>query len=411
MKTILETWSPETPLDRKAVLLELVCVLASPQFSNSKRYPALLRYIVERVLEGRADSLKERTLGIEVFQRTADYDTNADTVVRYTAGEVRKRLTLYYHQHEASHGVQISLPVGSYAPQFLKVREPEIETASPATLQIVESVPVVPEIHVAPRTNATTPPPVRSLPRSLWLRACVVLLAFLGAAAVFRIELRAPTPVDEFWRPVLQDKGSALLCVGGNVFDSNDFSGTMTAGKDIAYPFVSIQLAAAMARIGGLLEQLKVTYQIQASAPTPLGDLRDRPVILLGGYNNPWTMRLVQTLRFQLPPEPFEGIVDRDHPGRRWVRDKSQPYASTDDYALIARFRDPRTGSVVFLLAGLGRNGTEGAAQFATSPVYMDQLSKRLGKRVSSGNIEVIIKVNVIDGKTGAPSIEDVWVW
>jgi hypothetical protein len=407
MKTILKPWSPETALDRKAVLLELDSILASPQFSNSKRYPALLRYVVERVLAGGADSLKERTLGIEVFQRTADYDTNADTVVRYTAGEVRKRLTLYYHQHEASYGVQISLPVGSYAPEFLKVREPE----SDATHQIVAPVSFAPEVLSTALPKAISLPRVHSFPRSPWLVALLVLLAFFGAAAVIKVESRPPIPVDEFWRPVLQDKGSALLCVGGNVFDSNDFSGTMTAGKDIAYPFVSIQLAAAMARIGGLLERLKVTYQIQASAPTPLGDLRDRPVILLGGYNNPWTMRLVQTLRFQLPPEPFEGIIDRDHPGRQWIRNKSQPYASTDDYALIARFRDARTGSVVFLLAGLGRNGTEGAAQFATSPVYMEQLRQRLGKGLSSGNLEVIIKVNVIDGKTGAPSIEDIWVW
>jgi hypothetical protein len=44
-------------------------VLASPHFCNSKRYPALLQYIVEKTLAGESDLLKERTLGVEVFER------------------------------------------------------------------------------------------------------------------------------------------------------------------------------------------------------------------------------------------------------------------------------------------------------------------------------------------------------
>jgi hypothetical protein len=76
-----EVWHPQTREDRDAILLELQEVLASPHFCNSKRYPALLRYIVEATLAGNSDHLKERTLGVEVFDRAPSYDTNADTVV------------------------------------------------------------------------------------------------------------------------------------------------------------------------------------------------------------------------------------------------------------------------------------------------------------------------------------------
>ena len=85
--------------DREAILRELEEILASPHFCNSKRYPTLLRYIVENTLAGKLELLKERTLGVEVFDRPPTYDTNTDTVVRYTAGEVRKRLLLYYSEH------------------------------------------------------------------------------------------------------------------------------------------------------------------------------------------------------------------------------------------------------------------------------------------------------------------------
>ena len=118
-------WQPTTSEDKEAVRSELQTIAASPHFCNSKRYPALLSYIVECTLAGRADELKERTLGVEVFQRQSDFDTHADTVVRYTAGEVRKRLSLYYHEREwdADSGsrIQISLPTGSYVPEFLCV--------------------------------------------------------------------------------------------------------------------------------------------------------------------------------------------------------------------------------------------------------------------------------------------------
>jgi len=55
-------------------------ILASAHFSSSKRYPALLQYIVENTLEGKSDLLKERTLGVDVFDRPPAYDTNTDTL-------------------------------------------------------------------------------------------------------------------------------------------------------------------------------------------------------------------------------------------------------------------------------------------------------------------------------------------
>ena len=94
-----ESWSRQAmpAIDSKAVLQQLDRMLRSRHFRNSRRYPAFLAHIVRRTLAGDLDSLKERILGIEVFKRPHDYDTGADPVVRITAGEVRKRIALYYH--------------------------------------------------------------------------------------------------------------------------------------------------------------------------------------------------------------------------------------------------------------------------------------------------------------------------
>src|ERR1035438_6185809 len=111
-------WVPATEAERKLVLKELESMLGSYHFQNSKRYPALLKYIVDATLDGHSGDLKERTLGVEVFGRDPNYDTSADPVVRLSAGEVRKRIAQYYHENGNGTHLQIELPLGSYVPEF-----------------------------------------------------------------------------------------------------------------------------------------------------------------------------------------------------------------------------------------------------------------------------------------------------
>src|SRR3984893_4549136 len=111
--------------DRAAVRSQMERMLANPLFKNSKRFPVFWRYVVERTLEGHAAELKERTLGVEVFGREPNYDTNADPIVRTTAGEIRKRIAQYYHEHGHESEIRIDLSPGSYVPEF------EIPAAKP----------------------------------------------------------------------------------------------------------------------------------------------------------------------------------------------------------------------------------------------------------------------------------------
>ena len=100
-----------------------------------------------------------------------------------------------------------------------------------------------------------------------------------------------PTAVDEFWRPLLHEQRTVVVCAGGVVFSSNTFSGVITAGKDIEYPFVSMQTASAIAQVTSTVARSGVATQLLSSPSTPLTDLREHPVVLLGAYNNQWAMR------------------------------------------------------------------------------------------------------------------------
>jgi hypothetical protein len=94
-----------------------------------------------------------------------------------------------------------------------------------------------------------------------------------------------------------------------------------------------------------------------------------------------------------------------------WSRDRNIPYSSADDYAVVARFRDTTTGNWVVVLAGLGRNGTEAAAEFATSREHMQTLEEQIPGGIGNRNIEAVIKAQVVEGKTGAPSLLAVHSW
>src|SRR5271156_1224362 len=98
--------------EKSEIQLQLDRLLENSHFSHSKRFPSFLRFIVQEVLEGRGDQLKERTLGIEVFGRDAGYDTTADPIVRVTAAEIRKRIAQYYQDPGHADELRISLPAG-----------------------------------------------------------------------------------------------------------------------------------------------------------------------------------------------------------------------------------------------------------------------------------------------------------
>jgi hypothetical protein len=180
-----------------SVRQELNRVLSSHEFHSSKRSQDFIRYVVEHTLTGRADMLKERTIGIDVFGRSTSYEPSDDATVRVKAGEVRKRLGLYYAGQGATDPVRIELPAGTYIPEFRW-------------------------INVAPADTAleVTPPPVPApgTGHRKWVRRnrlAWIPVAILAIAAIGWWLARgrsSATALDQFWSPVLNGSAPVSLC-------------------------------------------------------------------------------------------------------------------------------------------------------------------------------------------------------
>jgi TolB-like protein len=93
-------------------------ILCSQTLSGSDQLKRLLRFVVERTLNGQPELLKEYSLGLDVFQRPPDYDPKVDPIVRVQAGRLRSKLIDYYASEGAHDSLVIRIPKGAYVPVF-----------------------------------------------------------------------------------------------------------------------------------------------------------------------------------------------------------------------------------------------------------------------------------------------------
>jgi serine/threonine-protein kinase len=103
-----------------ALSAALDTVLASAAFRGANRSSALLRYIVTAAVDGRAQYLKEYTLGVESLGRGESFDPRIDPIVRVEVSRLRARLARYYATEGLGDDVAIELPKGSYVPRFVQ---------------------------------------------------------------------------------------------------------------------------------------------------------------------------------------------------------------------------------------------------------------------------------------------------
>jgi hypothetical protein len=400
--------------ERAAIQEQVGRLLADSHFSQSRRFPSFLRYVVEKTLSGQEDALKERTLGVEIFGRRADYDTASDPIVRVTAAEIRKRIAQYYQDPGHESELRVSLPSGSYIPQFhwpetAKQNGGAQTSIIPLTPALVVDEPIKEEPRRAGR------------PRWLW-PATAFVVALLCVGAAFLWESAQRSPLNFFWGPVINSNEPVLFCVA----DQSEYSAIslrdaedptrQTLLKDNLTAIVIDDLNPII-RLAGLLQSSGKKYSLKGEGATDLTDLRNGPTIFVGAFDNAWTLRLTKPLRYHFANNPdmteFR-IVDSTDPGRpRWVIDRLQQMTTNDyrDFAIVARFTDSTTGKLAIVAAGVGRGGTRVAGEFLTEPANLAQLERAAAREGNKKNMEVVLSTQIIDGQPGTPKVEASYFW
>jgi hypothetical protein len=380
-------------------------VLASPFFRASKRCSQMLRYIMEQFMLDPSVRLKERTIGLTVFGRSPDYDTSNDTIVRSTAGEIRKRLAQYYaEQTEAA--VLITLPAGSYFPVISVGRQGKV---SPVGLK------PNPLGYVAPSLTSRK----SSILRMGWFAVLALAVGLMGAVGVVRYLRTRPT--ERFWNPMRTAGLPPIICLGDTtqvLLNRGDIDAVVEESK---YGINSNDRMAfgdviALNSFVSFLVPLTGKPDVRHAATTSFADLQRQPAILIGGHTNQWTARAMKFLRFRFQQGKSPGIlevIDSKNPSNPlWRVDFNTPVSQTSrDYAIIARFTDPETNQPTVITAGAGPNGTIAGAQCLTSSVCLQNIANLAPRGWEKRNIEVVMETEMIEGARGPSRILRVHVW
>jgi hypothetical protein len=383
---------------------ELNRVLASHEFRSSKRSQDFLRYVVENTLHGQGDMLKERTIGIEVFGRPTSYDPSDDATVRVKAGEVRKRLGLYYSDLGSHNAIRIELPSGTYVPEFHS-------QAAAVPLQPAPGGPASPaaDAVVAVERRAAWLTPRR-------IAAAAVLLA-VAAVAVWAVARPAVTALDEFWAPVLKGSSPLQLCAAYVPVYGVDIDPSITPPTQVGdFTLLTDQFVGggdliAISRLSAMLARSRHVYRIKVGNDVSFADLRSGPAVLVGFSYTKWKQISSQMRYFVDGFRRPAGITDN---GKLtdWVlpalpRDRH----TAEDYAIVSRVFHPDTRAMLVELAGITQYGTDAAADLVTNSDLMAEALRDAPAGWQKKNLQLVLHVKVISGAPSSPTIVKKFFW
>ena len=406
---------------------QLEHVLSSSVFRGSKRCQDFTNYVCTRALKGAAETLKERTIAIEVFGRRTHEEPGGDNIVRVGAREVRRRLALYYTGEGADDRVRIDLPTGSYVPVFRYRSEPSQLPALgfPASGYTWEPSPQA--AHRAETWGQYRP--------VLWALA-VVLAVSLGWWLFRHLE----SGFDIFWKPALASQPPPLLVVSHPIvyqpssralfMDEQrngkprlpmqraiDLPAKAVDGSDFVPVFnqyVGLGDAVAAFHLYSLFSQGSRAAQLRLADRVEFSDLYGSNVILIGGsFTNRWTAEMTKSMRYQFR---FEGqskpwIVD-SQTQRQWgLSSITDDRRTPEDYILICRIPHAQTGAFMVIIAGLAVYGTEAAGRIVSDPKLLEPVLGSLSKDWASHNLEMVMKVEVVSDGPALPTLAAVYEW
>jgi hypothetical protein len=400
----------------------LQSLLSSPHFRKSKRYPALLEYVVGNALAGNTSSSKERIVGAEVFGRSADYDTSNDAIVRIAAGEVRKRMESYFQEHPEA-PVRIDLPLGNYTAEFHFRSQPDKDAFS-TVLKTEEDIPS--PVAFSPSDlkskNGRTPAWL------IWVVALVVVLMAVGAGKWIDVQDQSRR---DFWQPILHTQQPAVILTGEVPIlsveaPSPDKQAIYIDRKLRDESPIQFGDAMAAARICGIFKNGGRDCKVIPASSATVVDLRNTSVVLVGAFNNALTQRFLASLRFQLesidsdsipgtktPGPKTRAIVDRFHPeaNSAWKVGMERPLPESGDYAILGRFHSDINDGMVVVIAGLGPQGTDGAGEFISSPDNMQQILAQAPKDWKGVNFEAVLHIDLVQGNAGHVKVITTYFW
>jgi len=397
-------------LDQEAIRGQVERLLQSKTFETSEAHRRLLQYLTEETLAGKADRLKEYTVGIEAFGKPASYDPRQDSIVRLQVGRVRQKLLAYYETEGAEDPVHVGLPKGGFKLSF----EPGPRGRNGGAALSVHHRKIIASLAVA------------LVLAIAWAAFSTVSLIGLRRQVAPAAERWSPE-LEKIWAPFLQSDRPMLVCLGAPLFvripslgffrdpKANDWDEAMksermaTVRKMLtdsqwlpSYNFTGVGEASGAFMLAQVLSPRKRDILLTRSNLLSWQEIADNDIVFLGPpkFN----------LQLQGAPLAQEIVIEPD--GVRNLKPQKGEPEYLEDRFLAGKQNDGETHAVISRMPGSSGVGefmaisgnasadTLAAAQWLTQPWRAAELVKRLGG--DSGNLpryyQVVLKVTFKHG-------------
>jgi hypothetical protein len=429
--------SPEGKTLLKRYLNEIT---EGPAFRGSPRSAQFLEYVIWQSAAGKVLNLKERTIGIELFGRTATYDTGEDAIVRVTASDVRRRLVQHYSGVGNASEFRIRLPPGGYVPEL--IRTPKMETDSlavqpsaderssespvrefpsrersknqtsanwkhsilPILGAIALTVGIALTIVNRPILTASSGKLLRSSDTAPWAalfdgsRRVVVVASDPNIEEIQRISHSSLSLSDYANQSYLPPGASALSPAEIN-FMKDILRGNKISSFD----------GNIIANLTSLMTPGHNRVLVKAARTLRVKDLQtDENLVFLGSpRSNPWTSMFdpVLDFHFAFDPRTQREFVSNVHP----EKGESNEYVPTaggfdtgESFALISVFHNPGYGGRVLIIAGASGEGTEAAGDLVADPARWKMALQpcHIAKDASRQSLQVLLHLETMAGSS-----------
>ena len=380
---------------------ELRRILESKHFASSPKKSKFLEFVSEQTFLGNGEKLNEYLIGVDVYDRGPEFNSQKDPIVRVQAHEIRRLLKKYYEDEGKDSLMRLDLPPGAYVPVFVRIAAERADITELATSALIPLWRRGNRLHVA-------------LTLILAL-LCIVFASLLivrrkPAAKVAQAAHTGTLPdsLEWFWRPILSSPDGPLIVIPNHPLlraaHDGDSAQTLASGHEIpksALPefrdtihfrelkrflfvpsitdFTSVGETIGVIRLCQMFLQVGEQCRLQQSRLVNLEEIKANNTILLGG-NQSWSGRVflnVEGFHFQ------GGVILNRKPqfGEQSVyKPEFDPVTNQlrRDYALVLMLPNERSDSRVLLIYGVYTQGSQAAIEYLTNPERMSELKKAL---------------------------------
>ena len=411
-------------------------VIAGPNFARSPLLTKFLLFVVAETLEGRGNEITEHQIGVQVFDRPADYRTLEDNIVRSYARQLRKRLAEHFADQGSSEPVRIDIPVGAYVPVFLPAAE-DVTQGRSAGARRGGSRPDAASCAVRAHCRGSSARlgadrNCAAAGRSAQLLVVVYSAALDRCHLVCRLQAiaarrrRRQEPAHVLWAELFSgpensyivpsDAGFNLLedisrrpvplaeYIAGN-YQELPLSGVDAhSASDLRSqqltPFVDLQIAAALAH---LTEDDPQRVFIRFPRDLRLDDLKNANAVIIGSVgSNPWAAIAESNANFRIVDRPgmngAQIINLKPQPGEAASYSSHWNESAHETFALIDFLPNLSGNGHLLVLEGLDVAGTQAAAEMLLYPSAIDPILKRATRPDGSlHNFEVLLRSTSIE--------------